>query len=276
MLFETLTHQRMFQRNSEYLIARAILEEAYPDAHAVAPAVPPSLAAVLARALARRPEERFATAQEMGAALRESVAELGGPLPPPAIGDRLRRLYADSLAEQRGQLERATSRVEAAPALADDGAAGREVDVSTEPVPRPGSAAAQPAETTAPTRLLRGSGSAPVVPADATPTAPVSGRPRTAAIGAVALVLAGALTLFWLLRRPDGAASVSMPDGGVRLMAPVAPAATPPDAAVAEAAPAVERGGGRSAFDRCRSPGAPPAAPAQPQRKGRAGARHHR
>jgi len=255
VLFETLTHRRMFQRNSEYLIARAILEEDYPDAREVAPAVPPVLAAVLARALARRPEDRFANAQAMGAALREAVAELGGPLPSPAIGDRLRRLYPDSLAEQRGQLERATSRVEAAPPVAGRGSddAGRGVEVSTEPVPRPGSAHAEPTETTAPTRLLRGSGSVPVERAEATPTARVPGRPPAAAIGAVVLLLAGAATLFWLLRRPDGTTRALTADAGIssapdeRGSAAAPPAELPADAAPAAdaesvAAPAVDAG----------------------------------
>ncbi len=288
VLFETLTHRRMFQRNSEYLIARAILEEEYPGADEVAPAVPRALAGVLSRALARRPDDRYATAQAMGVALREAVAELGGPLPPPAIGERLRRLYADSLAEQRGQLERATSRVEAAPAVGSRGGAGgaRAVDVLTEPVPRPGAAIdeapAPAAEATAPTRVLRGSGSVPVVGGAPSTTVRVRGRGPAAAIGAAALVVAGAATLVWLLARPGGATSAQGADASALLLAPAADAdAGPADAAPAADAvvvaptppppidagrrrPATHRPGHRRVHSEPAKPDRPPAAPSEP------------
>src|SRR5690606_25418241 len=47
VLFELATHQRLFKRASDYLSARAILEEPIPRADAVDPAVPAGLADVI-------------------------------------------------------------------------------------------------------------------------------------------------------------------------------------------------------------------------------------
>jgi serine/threonine-protein kinase len=69
VLFELATHQRLFKRDSDYLTARAILEEPVPRADAVDPAVPAALADVIARALERDRERRFADARELARAI---------------------------------------------------------------------------------------------------------------------------------------------------------------------------------------------------------------
>jgi serine/threonine-protein kinase len=73
VLFELATHQRLFKRGSDYLAARAILEEPIPRADASDPAVPSALADVIERALARDPAKRFATARELGAAVAAAI-----------------------------------------------------------------------------------------------------------------------------------------------------------------------------------------------------------
>ena len=66
VLFELATHQRLFKRASDYLTARAILEEPIPRADAVDPAVPAALADVIAKALARERERAVRDARELG------------------------------------------------------------------------------------------------------------------------------------------------------------------------------------------------------------------
>ena len=78
VLFELATHQRLFKRASDYLTAKAVLEEPIPRADAIDPAVPAGLADVIARALARDPAQRYATAAELGAALEAVMAAHGG------------------------------------------------------------------------------------------------------------------------------------------------------------------------------------------------------
>src|SRR5438105_1013963 len=51
VLFELATHQRLFKRGSDFLSAKAILEERTPRADEIDPAVPRALADVIAKAL---------------------------------------------------------------------------------------------------------------------------------------------------------------------------------------------------------------------------------
>ena len=74
VLFELATHQRLFKRASDYLTARAILEDDIPRADAVDPAVPTALADVIAKALEREPAKRYATAKQLGEAVRAAMA----------------------------------------------------------------------------------------------------------------------------------------------------------------------------------------------------------
>ncbi|MBA3395230.1 MAG: protein kinase [Deltaproteobacteria bacterium] len=78
VLFELATHQRLFKRASDYLTARAVLEEPVPRADASDPAVPGALADVIAKALARKREDRYATAAELAAAVEQAMAPHGG------------------------------------------------------------------------------------------------------------------------------------------------------------------------------------------------------
>ena len=78
VLFELATHQRLFKRASEYLSARATLEEPIPRADAIDPAVPVALADVIGKALSRGLVARYADAAELAGALEAAMAPHGG------------------------------------------------------------------------------------------------------------------------------------------------------------------------------------------------------
>jgi hypothetical protein len=78
VLFELATHSRLFKRASDYLTAKAVLEEPIPRADALDPAVPKALADVIEKALARDKAKRYATAAELAAAI-EGAVPVGKP-----------------------------------------------------------------------------------------------------------------------------------------------------------------------------------------------------
>ncbi len=77
VLYELATHQRLFKRPSDYLAARAILEEPIPRADAADPAIPAALADVIAKALSRAPGDRYATARALGEAVASAIPPAG-------------------------------------------------------------------------------------------------------------------------------------------------------------------------------------------------------
>jgi len=76
VLYELATHQRLFKRASDYLSARAILEDPIPRADAVDPAVPAALADVIAKALERDRDKRYATAKELARAIEAAIGRV--------------------------------------------------------------------------------------------------------------------------------------------------------------------------------------------------------
>jgi serine/threonine-protein kinase len=110
VLFEAITGTRLFKRDSDYLVAKAILEEPIPRADAVRSTVPEALADVTARALARDRDERWASARELGAAVAAALE----PMPAVEIGAVVRRRFADELSTKRAEYEAASALAEAA------------------------------------------------------------------------------------------------------------------------------------------------------------------
>ncbi len=78
VLYELATHQRLFKRASDYLAARAILEDPIPRADEADPAIPAAVADVIARALARDRAARFPDAAALASALADAMAAHGG------------------------------------------------------------------------------------------------------------------------------------------------------------------------------------------------------
>ena len=79
VLFECLTGRAPFHRENEVATLYAHLEEPAPNPRDARSDVPSSLAAVVERSMAKRPEDRFASASEMGAAIRGTSPPSGPP-----------------------------------------------------------------------------------------------------------------------------------------------------------------------------------------------------
>lgn len=78
VLYEMLANRLPFERNSDFDLMRAHLEEAPLPLREAGPHIPPALESVVLRALAKRPEDRFSTAKEMRDAL--DAVDLHSPL----------------------------------------------------------------------------------------------------------------------------------------------------------------------------------------------------
>jgi len=203
VLFELATHQRLFKRASDYLTARAILEEPIPRADTVDPAIPPELASVIDQALARDKAKRFPDAAALAAALETAMTPHGGLASPAQIAAVV--TSTDELSAQRTRqakvLAVARSSITAAPT--------RDLRES-------------------PTRDLRG----PADPFDGTTLITPHRRSRAPLAIGVLVLVAGATTAVVLAAR--GGSTTSAPDATPLAASPPPPidAAPPTDAAV--------------------------------------------
>jgi serine/threonine-protein kinase len=89
VVWESLTGRRLFDRETDYLIAKAICDEPIPNVTSVQPGLPRTLDDVLRRALERDRAARFATARDLAAAL----VQVGGMMLPSEIAAVLRDVW---------------------------------------------------------------------------------------------------------------------------------------------------------------------------------------
>jgi eukaryotic-like serine/threonine-protein kinase len=73
VLYESLTGRRPFVADTPFAILRKHLAEDPPPPSALQPAIPAELDALVLRLLSKRPEERYATAEELVVALRDHL-----------------------------------------------------------------------------------------------------------------------------------------------------------------------------------------------------------
>jgi serine/threonine protein kinase len=100
VLWEALTGERLFVRDSDYQIWKAVTEEEIPLVTAKVRGLPPAIDGVVMRALARDPERRYPTIRALAQDLRQVANALGGPLDPPEIAEAIRSMAAVALAER--------------------------------------------------------------------------------------------------------------------------------------------------------------------------------
>ncbi len=124
MLWEALTGEPLFDRDTDFLTYQAITEAAVPPVTARVPGAsyPAAADRVIARALARDRDQRHASAAELGRDLQQLVVEVGGDASRAAIAGAVTRLCGDQLAARRRDIADALARRDAAEAAARDAA----------------------------------------------------------------------------------------------------------------------------------------------------------
>ncbi len=108
VLWESLTGKALFDRETDFLIWKAITEAPIP---LLAPfGFPASIDAVIGAALARDKSLRFRSARALGEALRNAVDPIGGAFDAGEIADFVRRRCGDVLARRQREIASAVAR----------------------------------------------------------------------------------------------------------------------------------------------------------------------
>jgi serine/threonine protein kinase len=103
-LWELLTMQRLFHRDTDVETVRAVHVGPIPDVRTIVPEVPAKLAAIVAKALERNREHRFQTAEDLATALEE-IAQPRAANAPPRLGAMLDSLFPPERKRQLGWLK---------------------------------------------------------------------------------------------------------------------------------------------------------------------------
>jgi serine/threonine-protein kinase len=100
VLIELVVAKQVFQRSVVPDTVKAITDEPIPAARELEASVPEVVSAIISRAHERRVDARYATAAEMGAALRAAQEELGGRRSPATLVEFLQTECAELLRER--------------------------------------------------------------------------------------------------------------------------------------------------------------------------------
>ena len=110
VVFEMIALRRLFQRKTDYLTFRAVMEQPIPDIRRYRPDVPEALAFVLARALDRDPANRYDTARQFGSALLDATGKR--PWSQGELSDFVREQFGEELGRRSDQVHEAVQRTE--------------------------------------------------------------------------------------------------------------------------------------------------------------------
>ena len=253
VLWEVLVGQRLFYRENELAMMRAVVDEPIPSPSQLV-STPPELEAIVMRALDRDPDRRFHTAQEMGLAL-ERFAFASGSFSPQQLATYMKLLFASDFLQWKRTV---SSAMDMEPAPNDD--ASRPADfqqaAASEDLQSSGATVGlRPASHQQPQRRDQPDGAAvtPILPTGSfTPSSVPSAHDRLWVYGGIAALamisIAGVLVLSQPRagRRPDTPAPMAAtrraaPESASAAAAPkVAPAEAPTLAAAATPPPAVQ------------------------------------
>jgi serine/threonine-protein kinase len=107
VVYEMLALRRLFQRKTDYLTFRAVLEQPIVDIRHYRPNCPDALAGALGRALDRDPAVRYDTARQFGSAVLDAVARVQRPWTQGEISDFVRANFATEIAQRTAQIAHA-------------------------------------------------------------------------------------------------------------------------------------------------------------------------
>ena len=108
--YEMIALRRLFQRKTDYLTFRAVMEQPIPDVRKYRPDVPSAVAELIGKALDRDPDKRFETARQFGTALVDAIAGLKRPWTQGEIGDFVREHFATEIGKRSHQVAAAIQR----------------------------------------------------------------------------------------------------------------------------------------------------------------------
>jgi len=113
VMYEMVALRRLFQRKTDYLTFRAVMEQPIPDIRRYRPDIPDALANLLARALDREPSKRFDSARQLGSAMLDALNAAGlRPWTQGDIGDFVKSNFADEIGKRSQQVKTAVSRTQ--------------------------------------------------------------------------------------------------------------------------------------------------------------------
>jgi serine/threonine-protein kinase len=203
VLWEVLTGRPLFLRSNDAATLYAIMNAPIPPPSKLRPDVPPQLDRIVSRALARQPADRYETAEDMGAALDELLAQMpryDGRV----LAGKLEELFGSTRAEAKRSIAQTRSltrnislvmklrsevRAELAEQLDAVVGAGSEADGETLPYPQ-----------------LDGDGGDSLARGSGNPIQPVEPSPRRRGLMiALAVVMLGAIGagVYYTLPRSD-------------------------------------------------------------------------
>jgi serine/threonine protein kinase len=111
VIVEMISNRRLFQRRTDYLTFRAVMEQPLPYFRLHRPELPEALVPVLTRALARDPAERYATVRDLDTAFAEVINRPWGQA---EISEMIRNDFGEELrrhhSEVSGVVNRSTLR----------------------------------------------------------------------------------------------------------------------------------------------------------------------
>ncbi|MFT3697501.1 MAG: serine/threonine-protein kinase [Kofleriaceae bacterium] len=214
VMYEMVALRRLFQRKTDYLTFRAVMEQPIPDIRRYRPDIPEPVANVIARALEREPAQRFDSARQLGNALLDAMNAVGmRPWTQGDIGDMVKANFADDIAKRSQQVATAVSRTQPGaisqrttmPLIAQDDAHEHETDdddffpsVETDVDSAPRFVAPQPqpeqsdafGQSTPPPFAAESTGSAPSL-------RPIQGAPQVPTQQQQPIVVVGQRSYIW-------------------------------------------------------------------------------
>ena len=107
-MYEMLALRRLFQRKTDYLTFRAVMEQPIPDVRRYREDVPEVLAEALAKALDRDPEQRYTTARQLGTVFLDALGKR--PWTQGEIGDYLKGSFSDEIHKRTNEVMHAIHR----------------------------------------------------------------------------------------------------------------------------------------------------------------------
>jgi len=109
VLYEMLALRRLFQRNTDYLTFRAVMEQPIPDVRRYRPDTPEPVVNVLMHALERDPNNRFESARQLGTALLDAISP-ARPWSQAEIADFVKHEFAAEMHKRQQQVQNVVGR----------------------------------------------------------------------------------------------------------------------------------------------------------------------